>query len=85
MPNEHLATKETKTEPSHVHIKTKSSDIMDRVCGCTNRDESVVCTLKELSLGANLQGDKWEEHDGLVLFRGKVYVPLVPQGPQSQL
>ena len=29
MSNEHLATKETDTEPSHVHIETKSSDIMD--------------------------------------------------------
>ena len=32
-------------------------------------------TLKELGLGANLLGDKWEERDGLVLFRGKVYIP----------
>ena len=52
---------------------------MDRVHGCTDRDESVVCALKELSSGANLRGDKWEEHDGLVLFRGKVYVPLNAQ------
>ena len=43
---------------------------MDRVHGCSNWDESVVCALKELSLGANLQGDEWEECDGLVLFRG---------------
>ena len=35
--------------------------------------------LKELGLGANLWGDEWEEHDGLVLFRGKVYVPLDTQ------
>jgi len=35
--------------------------------------------LKELGSGANLQGDEWEEHDGLVLFRGKVYVPLNAQ------
>ena len=38
-----------------------------------------MCTLKELSLGVNLQRDKWEEHNGLVLFRGKVYVPLDAQ------
>ena len=36
-------------------------------------------TLKELGSGANLQGDEWEEHDGLVLFRGKVYVLLDSQ------
>ena len=49
---------------------------MDQVCGCTDRDESVVRVLKELGSGANLRGDEWEECDGLVLFRGKVYVPL---------
>ena len=30
-------------------------------------------------MGANLWGDEWEEHNGLVLFRGKVYVPLDTQ------
>ena len=52
---------------------------MDWVCGCTDRDKLVVHALKELGLGVNLQGDKWEEHNGLVLFRGKVYVPLNAQ------
>ena len=42
-------------------------------------NESVVRTLKELGSGANLQGDKWEECNGLVLFRGKVYIPLDAQ------
>ena len=78
-PNEHLAAEETDTEPSHVHIKTEGSDIMDRVCSCSDRDESVVRALKELGSGANLRGDEWEEQDGLVLFRGKVYVPLDAQ------
>ena len=35
--------------------------------------------LKELGLGVNLQGDEWEECDGLVLFRGKVYILLDAQ------
>ena len=35
--------------------------------------------LKELSSGANLWGNKWEECNGLVIFRGKVYVPLDAQ------
>ena len=52
---------------------------MDRVCGCTNQDESVVCALKELGSGADLRGNEWEEQDGLVLFGGKVYVPLDAQ------
>ena len=59
--NEHPATKETDTESSHIHIETEGSDIMDHICSCTDWDESVVCALKELGSGANLQGDKWEE------------------------
>ena len=79
MPNEHLAAEEIDTEPSHVHIETKGSDIMDRICSCSDRDESVMCTLKELSSGVNLWGDEWEECNGLVLFRGKVYILLDTQ------
>ena len=52
---------------------------MDQVRGCTNRDKLVVCALKELGSGADLGGNEWEEQDGLVLFRGKVYIPLDAQ------
>ena len=79
MPSGHLATEETDTEPSRVHIKTEGSDIMNCVHSCTDWDESVMRALKELSSGANLWGDECEEHEGLVLFRGKVYVPLDTQ------
>ena len=34
--DERLRAEDTRTEPSHVHIKTGSSEIMDRVHGCTN-------------------------------------------------
>ena len=54
MPSKHLATEETDTEPSRIHIETEGSDIMNRVCSCTDRDESVVHALKELGSGANL-------------------------------
>ena len=67
------------TEPSRVHIDTGSSEIMDRVHGCTNRDKSVVRALKELGSGTDLRGNEWEARDGLVLFRGRVYVPLDTQ------
>ena len=77
--NKHLATEETDTEPSCVHIETKGSDIMDQVHSCTDRDKLVVHTPKELSSGVNLWGDEWEEQNGLILFRGKVYVPLDAQ------
>ena len=36
MPNEHLATEETDTEPSHIHIETEGSDIMNHIRSCTN-------------------------------------------------
>ena len=35
--------------------------------------------LKELGSGTDLQGNEWEERDGLVLFRGRVYIPLDTQ------
>ena len=35
-PNKHLATEETDTDPSHVHIETKGSDIMNCICSCTD-------------------------------------------------
>ena len=49
-PNEHLAAEEIDTEPSRVHIETESSDIMDHVCSCSNRDESVVRAGVELQV-----------------------------------
>ena len=47
MPNEHLAAEEIDNKSSCVHIETEGSDIMDRVCSCSDRDESVVRVLKE--------------------------------------
>ena len=66
----------TRTEPSCVHIESDGLDFLNCVRECTNRDESIVWALKELGLGANLYGEEWEENNSLVLFRGKVYVPL---------
>ena len=66
----------TRTEPSRMHIESDGLDFLNHVCGCTDRDKSVVQALKELGSGANLYSEEWEENDGLVLFRGKVYVPL---------
>ena len=45
---------DTEMEPSHIHIETKGSDIMDHVRGCTDQDKSIVHALKELGSGANL-------------------------------
>ena len=77
--DERLQAEDIGIEPSRVHIKTGSSEVMDQVHGCTDQDESVVCALKELGSGMDLRGNEWEEQDGLVLFRGRVYVPLDAQ------
>ena len=77
--DEHLRAEDIRIEPSRVHIDTGSSEVMDQVHGCTDQDESVVHALKELGSGTDLRGNEWEEGDGLVLFRGRVYVPLDAQ------
>ena len=51
---------------------------MDRVRGCTDRDESAVRALKELGSGTDLWGNEWEEWDGLVLFEGEFMFPWIP-------
>src|SRR6266481_693617 len=66
----------TRTDPSRVHIEGDRIDFLNCVCDCADRDESVVWALKELGSGANLHGEEWEENNGLVLFRGRVYIPL---------
>ena len=60
-------------------METGSSEIMNQVRGCTDSDELVIRALKELGSGVDLQGNEWEEWDSLVLFKGKVYVPLDAQ------
>ena len=48
-PNEHLATKETDTEPSRVHIEIQGSDIMDCVRSCTDRDNLKSARVRRLA------------------------------------
>ena len=42
---------------------------------CADRDDSVVQALKELGTERGLRSNEWQEKDGLVLYRGKIYVP----------
>ena len=81
-PDERLQAEDIGIEPSRIHIDNGSSEVMDRVHGCTDRDELVVRALKELGSGMDLWGNEWEEReerDGLVLFRGRAYVPMDAQ------
>src|SRR6266481_9792971 len=66
----------TRTDPSCIHIKCNRLDFLNHVCDCADRDKSIVWALKELGSGANLHGEEWEENNSLVLFRGRVYIPL---------
>ena len=50
--------------------------IIDRIRSCEDRDEAVVKALKELGISRNIRGEEWSDEDGLILYRGKVYVPL---------
>src|SRR5215469_1290697 len=60
-------------------IPTLADGFIERVKRCVERDEKVVKVLKELGTSTNLRGGEWKEEDGLVLFHGKVYIPLDPQ------
>ena len=49
---------------------------LEQIQNCTDRDEKVVKALKELGTSRILQGEEWSEENGLILYHGKVYVPL---------
>ena len=66
----------TSTDTTRVQINCEGPQFLDCVWDCVNRDKPVIRALKELGSEAALHSEEWEEHDGLVLFRGKVYIPL---------
>ena len=57
-------------------VNGEADKFLDRVRDCTDRDEKVVKALKELGTSGNLRGEEWAEENGLILHRGKVYIPL---------
>ena len=66
--------------PSRVTIKGEGATFLQWVRDCADREDSVVRALKELHRDKGLCHKEWQEKDGLVLYRGRVYVP-----PDSQL
>ena len=62
------------TRDQQVTIAT--NNFVERVKRCTERDEKVVKALRELGTSGNLRGEEWKEEEGLICYRGKVYVPL---------
>src|SRR5882724_6091242 len=66
--------------PSRVTIEGEGTTFLQQVRDCADREDSVVQALKKLHGGKGLCREEWQEKDGLVLYRGRVYVP-----PDGQL
>src|SRR5467141_735607 len=72
-PNKSLAA--TGDDPSCVTLGGEEANFLKHVHNCTDQDDSVIQPLKELSTKWGLHSNEWQEKDGLVLYRGKLYVP----------
>ena len=72
-PNKSVAM--TGDDPTRVTLEGKEGEFLERVCDCADQDNSVVRALKELGTERGLRSNEWQEKDGLVLYRGKIYVP----------
>jgi len=61
----------------HLLIEGHEESILTKIRKSKDLDESVVKAVKELKKSSTkqLQSEEWSEEQGLVLFRGKVYVP----------
>src|SRR5882724_5850231 len=66
--------------PSQVTIEGEGATFLQWIRDCADQEDSVVQALKELHGGKGLHHEEWREKDGLVLYRGRVYVP-----PDGQL
>src|SRR5882724_3230617 len=61
--------------PSQVTLEGEGTKFLERVHNCADREDAVVRALKELNMGKGLCCEEWRDKDGLVLYRGRVYVP----------
>jgi hypothetical protein len=64
-------------QQGHLLIDGAEEGLLARVCRSKEMDESVVKAVEELkrSPTKQLRLEEWSEEQGLILFRGKVYVP----------
>ena len=62
----------------HLLIDSSEKETLSKIRNCTNMDEEVVKAVKEMKgeKKKTIKGEEWAEEQGLILFRGKVYVPL---------
>lgn len=61
----------------HVLLTGSENDLLKKIREAKELDEQVVKAVKELrnSSTKKVDGEEWSEEQGLILFRGKVYVP----------
>jgi hypothetical protein len=61
----------------HLLIDGSEKETLSKIRNCTDMDEEVVKAVKEMKgeKKKTIKGDEWIEEQGLILFRGKVYVP----------
>jgi hypothetical protein len=61
----------------HILLTGEESDLLKRIRDAKDFDESVVKAVEELKASGSkkVDGEEWSQEQGLVLFRGKVYVP----------
>ena len=58
-------------------INAEEEGLLTKVCKVKELDESVVKAVEELKRlpTKRLRSEEWSKEQGLILFRGKVYVP----------
>jgi len=61
----------------HLLIDGSEKETLSKIRKCTNLDKEVIKALKNMKgeKKKSIRGDEWIEEQGLILFRGKVYVP----------
>ena len=60
----------------HLLIDGSEKEALSKIRKCTNLDKEVVKALKNMKevKKKSIRGDEWIEEQGLILFRGKVYI-----------
>src|SRR5882724_9107296 len=66
--------------PSQITIEGEGATFLQWVRDCADQENLVIRAIKELQGGKGLHCEEWRDKDGLVLYRGRVYIP-----PDSQL
>ena len=61
----------------HLLIEGKENILLSKIRKSRGLDESVMKAVEELKKSStkHLRSDEWSEEQGLILYRGKVYVP----------